>query len=60
MIVQQASTLLSIGQSAIVMMVFKAERHIDIPTKDILSYIFDKPEYDQNKPVSVLYNPRCL
>lgn len=51
---------MSIGQSAIARMVFKAERHIDIPTKDILSYIFDKPEYDQNKPVSAPYNPRCL
>ncbi|EEA26595.1 hypothetical protein PMAA_076560 [Talaromyces marneffei ATCC 18224] len=33
------------------MMVFKAETHINIPTKDILSYIFDKPAYDQNKPI---------
>lgn len=41
-------------------MVFKAERYVDIPTKDILSYIFDKPEYDQNKPVSAAYNPTWL
>ena len=38
-------------------MVFKAERYIDIPTKDILSYIFDKPEYDLNKPVSAEHSP---
>lgn len=37
-------------------MVFKAEGQIDIPTKDILSYIFDKPEYDENKPVSVFFH----
>lgn len=30
---------------------FKASRQIDLPTKDILSYIFDEPDYDQDKPV---------
>lgn len=30
---------------------FKATKQIDLPTKDILSYIFDKPAYDQDKPV---------
>ncbi|KID96939.1 AMP-dependent synthetase/ligase, partial [Metarhizium majus ARSEF 297] len=32
---------------------FKASRQIDLPTKDILSYIFDEPDYDQDKPVYV-------
>lgn len=31
---------------------FKPTKQIDLPTKDILSYIFDKPAYDQDKPVS--------
>lgn len=39
-------------------MIFEAERHIDLPTTDILSYIFDKPEYDQNKPIYIdVHNP---
>ncbi|KAH0596607.1 hypothetical protein MHUMG1_05725 [Metarhizium humberi] len=32
---------------------FQASRQIDLPTKDILSYIFDEPDYDQDKPVYV-------
>jgi hypothetical protein len=31
---------------------FPAEKHIDIPTKDILSWTFDEPKYDQDEPVS--------
>jgi hypothetical protein len=31
---------------------FPAERHIDVPTKDILSWTFDEPKYDQDEPVS--------
>jgi hypothetical protein len=30
---------------------FQADRQWDLPNKDILSYIFDKPAYDQDKPV---------
>lgn len=36
------------------MVFFKAERHVDIPTKDLISWIFDSPQYDQDKPVSKL------
>ena len=32
-------------------MIFKAEKSWPIPTKDILSYIFDAPKYDVDKPV---------
>ncbi|OKL61423.1 hypothetical protein UA08_03148 [Talaromyces atroroseus] len=32
-------------------MVFKADRQVEIPAKDVLSYIFDNPSYDQNKPI---------
>jgi hypothetical protein len=31
---------------------FPAEKHIDVPTKDILSWTFDEPKYDQDEPVS--------
>lgn len=55
MSIQEAFTILSIDRLAIATMVFKAERYVDIPTNDILSYIFDEPEYDQNKPVSTVY-----
>ncbi|KAK2781973.1 hypothetical protein FQN52_000333 [Onygenales sp. PD_12] len=32
---------------------FKPERYLDLPTKDILSWIFDSPSYDQDKPIYV-------
>lgn len=33
-------------------MPFLAEETIPIPNKDILSWTFDNPQYDQDKPVS--------
>ena len=33
-------------------MPFLAEKHVDIPTKDILSWSFDELLYDEAKPVS--------
>ncbi|KAH8699235.1 hypothetical protein BGW36DRAFT_293241 [Talaromyces proteolyticus] len=32
---------------------FQADRQLDLPTKDILSYIFDNPNYDQDKPIYI-------
>lgn len=32
-------------------MPFLAEEHIDVPNKDLLSWMFDDPKYDQNAPV---------
>ncbi|QKX61466.1 uncharacterized protein TRUGW13939_08614 [Talaromyces rugulosus] len=32
---------------------FQADRQWDLPNKDILSYIFDKPAYNQDKPIYV-------
>ncbi|PSN69630.1 4-coumarate-CoA ligase-like protein [Corynespora cassiicola Philippines] len=34
-------------------MPFLAEEHIDIPNKDILSWIFDDQKYDQDKPIYI-------
>lgn len=34
------------------MVFFAAAPAPELPTKDILSWIFDKPAYDVNKPVS--------
>ena len=34
-------------------MIFEAERQLPLPTTDLLSWIFDNPTYDQDKPVSV-------
>ncbi|GAD92510.1 hypothetical protein PVAR5_1102 [Paecilomyces variotii No. 5] len=37
---------------------FQADRHVELPTKDILSFIFDSPDYDQDKPIYVdVHNP---
>lgn len=33
-------------------MVFKAEKTVDIPTKDLLSWIFDDSRCDPDEPVS--------
>jgi hypothetical protein len=37
-------------------MVFLAEKKVTIPTKDLLSWIFDDVPYDQHEPVSFLSN----
>jgi hypothetical protein len=34
-------------------MPFLAETILPIPNKDILSWIFDEPQYDEDKPVSI-------
>jgi hypothetical protein len=33
-------------------MIFEPAVRTLLPTKDLLSYIFDEPEYDQDQPVS--------
>lgn len=30
---------------------FRPDEYLPLPTKDILSWIFDSPSYDQDKPV---------
>ncbi len=35
-------------------MPFLAEEHIDIPTTDLLSWMFDQQSYDADEPVNVL------
>ena len=30
---------------------FAAEKHVEIPTKDLLSWTFDEPRFDPNEPV---------
>lgn len=35
-------------------MPFLAEEHIDIPTTDLLSWMFDKQTYDVDKPVMMM------
>ncbi|OJD19169.1 hypothetical protein AJ78_00869 [Emergomyces pasteurianus Ep9510] len=32
---------------------FKPEQYLELPSKDLLSWIFDNPSYDQDKPVYV-------
>lgn len=39
--------------------VFKPERTIELPTKDVLSWIFDDPHYDKDEPVCWIV-PRIL
>lgn len=34
-------------------MVFLAQEHVHIPTKDILSWCYDEPTFDQDKAVGV-------
>lgn len=34
-------------------MIFEPAERVLLPTKDLLSYIFDDPPYDQDKPVSL-------
>ncbi|PYH81200.1 AMP-binding enzyme [Aspergillus uvarum CBS 121591] len=39
-------------------MIFKPDRQLPVPNKDILSYIFDDPEYDPNGPIYIdAHNP---
>ncbi|KAJ5238384.1 AMP-dependent synthetase/ligase [Penicillium chermesinum] len=39
-------------------MIFEPAERVELPTKDLLSYIFDAPPYDQDKPVfSDVNNP---
>ncbi|KAF2110040.1 putative AMP-binding enzyme [Lophiotrema nucula] len=39
-------------------MPFLAQEHLPIPNKDILSWIYDEPTYDQDKPIYIdAYNP---
>lgn len=33
-------------------MIFEPAERVLLPTKDLLSYIFDEPSYDQDQPVS--------
>lgn len=33
-------------------MPFLAEKHVPIPNKDLLSWMYDEPKFDQDKPVS--------
>jgi hypothetical protein len=33
-------------------MIFEPAERVLLPTKDLLSYIFDDPPYDQDQPVS--------
>ena len=37
-------------------MIFEPERRIPLPTKDLLSYVFDDPTYDQDEPVSHIFD----
>ena len=30
---------------------FKPDQYLELPNKDLLSWIFDNPSYDQDKPV---------
>ena len=32
---------------------FKPSKYVDIPTSDVLSWIFDEPSYPEDEPVSV-------
>ena len=34
-------------------MPFLAQEHLDIPTKDILSWYFDDPKLDQDEPIYI-------
>jgi hypothetical protein len=36
---------------------FLADQHIDIPNKDLLSWMFDAQNYDVDKPVSMFQLP---
>lgn len=34
-------------------MIFEPAERIPLPTKDLLSFIFDEPQYNQDEPVSL-------
>jgi 4-coumarate--CoA ligase len=36
---------------------FLADEHIDIPNKDLLSWMFDEQKYDVDKPVRMYQLP---
>ncbi|KMP03203.1 4-coumarate-CoA ligase 2 [Coccidioides immitis RMSCC 2394] len=36
---------------------FRPDEYLPLPTKDILSWIFDDPQYDQDKPVNETLSP---
>lgn len=36
-----------------VTMVFKAKEHVEIPTKDIISWYFDEPRCDPDTPIYI-------
>lgn len=36
-------------------MIFEPAQRVSLPTKDLLSYTFDNPRYDQDEPVRSLY-----
>lgn len=40
-------------RAATTTMIFEPELRIPVPTKDVLSFIFDEPRYDQDQPVSL-------
>ncbi|KAJ5688520.1 hypothetical protein N7462_002912 [Penicillium macrosclerotiorum] len=41
-------------------MIFEPAERVVLPTKDLLSYIFDDPPYDQDKPIYIdARDPRC-
>lgn len=35
-------------------MIFEPELRVEVPTTDVVSYIFSNPDYDHDEPVSVL------
>lgn len=39
-------------------MIFEPTERTLLPTKDLLSYIFDDPPYDQHKPVQFQFSDR--
>lgn len=34
-------------------MIFEPDLRVPVPTQDLLSFIFDDPQYDQDDPVSM-------
>lgn len=40
-------------------MIFQPAERVQLPTKDLLSFIFDDPPYDQDEPVCCLMRVCC-
>jgi hypothetical protein len=40
-------------------MIFEPAERVLLPTKDLLSFIFDAPPYDQEKPVRPAFSKTC-